>query len=201
MSEQRAPAGDSASMVVRDNPAVVRSRRWSSLAIATLLSGIVALGWAEPALLAADQLSHLQRAAVFLKAADYRQALEACQAEVRESPSARSYIFLTYVYHALDGYVQHLAATDQWVRVEQLSLNLSAGRVEDLLDSPDVLARIAKEVIQQAVQRQADVTAAMAARLDEGLVNVLWLEQDAWRKARPADWWSAAPLQWQWERP
>lgn len=74
---------------------------------------------------AAEQPSHLQRAAVFLKAADYRQAVEACQAAVRETPSARTYVFLTYVYHALDGYLEHLATTDQWVRVEQLYLNLT----------------------------------------------------------------------------
>ena len=65
-------------------------------------------------------------------------------------------------YHALDGYLEHLASTDQWVRVEQLYVNLVAGRREDLVDPPDVLARIAKELIQQAVQRQAEVTAAMA---------------------------------------
>lgn len=110
-------------------------------------------------------------------------------------------MYLTYAYHALDGYLQHLANTDQWVRVEQVYLNLSTGRVEDLLDPPDVLARIAKELIQQAVQRQADVTAAMAARLDEPLVNQLWQEQTAWRQARPGEWWSAAPPQWQWVRP
>ena len=56
-------------------------------------------------LAAAEQPSHLQRAAVFLNAADYRQAVEACQAAVRETPSARTYVFLTYVYHALDGYL------------------------------------------------------------------------------------------------
>ena len=58
----------------------------------------------------------------------------------------------------LDGYVEQLARTDQWVRVEQVYVNLAAARIEDLLDPPDVLARIAKEVIQQAVQRQADVS-------------------------------------------
>ncbi|HPW16286.1 MAG TPA: hypothetical protein PLM97_11105 [Nitrospira sp.] len=150
---------------------------------------------------AAEQPSHLQRAAVFLKAADYRQAVEACQAAVRETPSARTYVFLTYVYHALDGYLEHLATTDQWVRVEQLYLNLATGRSEDLIDPPDVLARIAKEVIQQAVQRQSDVTAAMAARLDEVLVRQFWKEQDAWRRARPTDWWSGAPAEWHWDRP
>ncbi|MDR4479145.1 MAG: hypothetical protein R3B37_05275 [Nitrospira sp.] len=150
---------------------------------------------------AAEQASPLQRAAVFLKAGDYRQAVEACQAEVRDAPSARAYVFLTYVYHALDGYLGHLSTTDQWVRVEHLYLNLAAGGIEDLTDPPDVLARIAKELIQQSVQRQADVTAAMAARLDETLVNQLWQEQAAWRLARPDDWWSGAPPAWHWDRP
>ena len=80
-------------------------------------------------------------------------------------------------------------------------MNLAAARIEDLLDPPDVLARIAKEVIQQAVQRQVDVSAAMADRLDHALVTQLWREQAAWRQARPNDWWASAPPQWQWERP
>ena len=149
----------------------------------------------------AEPRSHLQRAAVFLKAGDYRHAVEACQAEVREVPSVRSYVFLTYMYHALDGYLEHLARTDQWVRVEQLYLNLITGRTEDLADPPEVLARIAKELIQQAVQRQADVTGAMASRLDEAWSKQMWQEQAAWRKARSADWWSGVPPEWRWEGP
>lgn len=189
-------------MWVEDSTAQVKCCLQSLVVIAGLLVGMVAQG-ADPSSLSAaqQQSSHLQRAAVFLKAGDFRNAVEACQAEVREVPSARSYVFLTYVYHALDGYLDHLATTDQWVRVEQLYLNLATARTEDLLDPPDVLARIAKELIQQAVQRQADVTAAMAARLDEGLTKQLWQEQNAWRRARPADWWFAAPPQWQWEGP
>ncbi len=148
---------------------------------------------------AAERFSHLHRATVFLKAGDYRQAVEACQSEVRETPSTRSYVFLTYVYHALDGYLEHLADTDQWVRVEQLYVNLIAGRPEELVDPPDVLARIAKELIHQAVRRQADMIAAMAARLDEAMVNRMWQEQASWRQSRPADWWFGAPPQWQWE--
>ncbi|HQR14841.1 MAG TPA: hypothetical protein PLZ37_09775 [Nitrospira sp.] len=179
----------------------VRLNRRTVLATCLLVLAIAVQELYPAGLSATERMSHLERAAVFLKAGDYRQALEACQAEVRDAPSVRSYVYLTYAYHALDGYLQHLAHTDQWVRVEQLYLNLSTGRVEDLLDPPDVLARIAKEVIQQAVQRQADVTAAMAARLDDRLVAQLWQEQTAWRRARPDDWWSGAPPQWQWVRP
>lgn len=152
-------------------------------------------------LYATERPSFLQRAKVFLKAGDYRRAVEACQAEVQADPSVRSYVYLTYVYHALNGYLEHLAAADQWVRVEQLYLNLATGRPEDLVDPPDVLARIAKELIQQAVQRQADVTAAMAARLDEHSVARLWQEQTAWRQTHPADWWSGVPPEWQWDGP
>jgi hypothetical protein len=180
---------------------LVRLSRRNVLAASLLLLALAGQEICLPGPSAAEHALHLERAAVFLRAGDYRQALEACQAEVKDAPSARSYVYLTYAFHALDGYLQHLANTDQWVRVEQLYLNLSTGRVEDLLDPPDVLARIAKELIQQAVQRQADVTAAMAARLDELLVKQLWQEQTAWRQARPGDWWSAAPPQWQWVRP
>jgi hypothetical protein len=150
---------------------------------------------------AAESMSNLQRAVVYLKAGDYRHAVEACQAEARDFPSVRSYLYLTYVYHALDGYLDHLAATDQWVLVEQLYLNLVTGRAEDLADPPEVLARIAKELIQQAVQRQADVAGAMASRLDEATAKQMWQEQAAWRKAKSHDWWSGVPPEWRWEGP
>lgn len=185
-------------MAGMDNAIVVRR---TVLAMGLLLLAIAGQHLSPSDLAATEHPSHLERAAVFLRAGDYRQALEACQMEVKEAPSARSYVYLTYAYHALDGYLQHLANTDQWVRVEQLYLNLSTGRVEDLLDPPDILARIAKEVIQQSAQRQADGSAAMAARLDDSLVKQLWQEQTTWRQARPHDWWSAAPPQWQWTRP
>ncbi|MGQ0812457.1 MAG: hypothetical protein ACT4OO_14705 [Nitrospiraceae bacterium] len=142
--------------------------------------------------------SHLRRAKIFLAARDYRRALEACQHEVDERPSAESYTYATYLYQAIDGYLEHLAKTDRWVAVEQLYLNLAAGRVEDLIDPPDVLARIAKEIIQQAVQRQSDVHAAMAARLDEAAVARLWQQQKVRRQTRPDDWWAGVPDEWGW---
>jgi hypothetical protein len=141
---------------------------------------------------------NLERAKVFLAAADYRRAIEACQRELGEHPSADRYVYLTYVYHALDAYAESLAKTDQWVYMEQLYLNLATGRPEDLVDPPDVLARIAKEVIQSAAQKQADVTAAMATRLDDALVKRLWVQQTAWRKARPDGWWLGVPPEWAW---
>lgn len=145
-----------------------------------------------------EVVSPLQRATVFLSAADYRRAIEACQQEVSERPSAASYIYLTYVYQALDAYVDSLARADRWVLVEQLARSLSSGRPEELLDQPDVLARIAKELIQDAARRQADVAAAMAARVDAAAVSRLWSEQQRWRQTRPEGWWLGAPPEWKW---
>ncbi len=141
---------------------------------------------------------HLKRAKVFLAAGDYRRALEACQREVDEAPSAESYVYLTYVYHAIDGYLESLARADRWVAVEHLYLNLATRDAQDLVDPPDVLARIAKEIIQESVQRQADITAAMAAKLDGATVERLWVQQAAWRKAKPDRWWAGVPEEWGW---
>ncbi len=141
---------------------------------------------------------YLRRAKVFLAAGDYRRALDACLFHLWEQPSVESYVYLTYVYHAIDGYMEHLAAQDRWVAVEHLFFNLAARGAEDLVDPPDVLARMAKEIMHGALQKQADVTAAMAARLDRESVNRLWKEQSAWRAARPDDWWAGAPDAWGW---
>ena len=141
---------------------------------------------------------HLKRAKVYLAAGDYRRALEACQREVDEAPSAESYVYLTYVYHAIDGYLDSLAKTDRWVAVEHLYLNLATSGPQDLTDPPDVLARIAKEIVQGSVQRQADISAAMAGRLDNAAVERLWKQQAAWRKAKPDGWWTGVPEEWSW---
>ncbi|MGH7205729.1 MAG: hypothetical protein ACREI2_05925 [Nitrospiraceae bacterium] len=172
------------------------------LAAAVLLVLLLALPLALTTNLAhasaAQSRDHLMRAKIFLAAGDYRRALEACLREVDEAPSAESYVYLTYIYQAIDGYLEHLSKTDRWVAVEQLYLNLAARGVEDLVDPPDVLARIAKEIIQGAVQKQSDVSAAMAAKLDEKTVARLWQQQTAWRKARPDSWWSGVPAGWGW---
>jgi hypothetical protein len=142
--------------------------------------------------------NNLSRAAVFLAAADYRHAVEMCQKEVKEAPSVESYVYLTYIYHALNGYLDHLAKTEQWVKVEQLYVNLAFHDLDALTDPPSILARMAKEIIYESAGRQADVTAAMAARLDEAAVDRLWKQQTAWRKARPDSWWAGAPPEWKW---
>lgn len=141
---------------------------------------------------------HLERAKVFLAAGDYRRAVEACRQHLEENPSAAGYVYLTYVYHAIDGYLEHLSKTDQWVKVGQVYVNLAAAGTADLVDPPDVLARMAKEVIQEGTRQQSDVTAAMAARLDENLVARLWKEQTALRAAHPDRWWSMVPEGWGW---
>ena len=145
-----------------------------------------------------DVSSNLQRANVFLAAADYRRAIEACQQEIFERPSAKSYVYLTYVYQALEAYLESLARTDRWVVVEQLALSLSPGRPEELLDSPDSLARIAKELIQESTRKQSDVAAAMGTRLDAQAVSKLWLQQKRWREHQPEGWWLSVPIEWGW---
>ena len=142
--------------------------------------------------------THLQRAKIFLAAGDFRRAVDACRQEVQDRPSARSYLYLTYVYQALDAYVEALAKADQWVAMEHLSLNLSSGGPEELLDPPNVLARMAKEMIQASARQQADVTAELATRLDPSMVAMVWPQQTAWRKAKPDGWWLGIPPEWPW---
>jgi hypothetical protein len=164
-----------------------------SLAMFVWLAGC---GAVAPATTAAP--THLQRAKIFLAAADFRRAVDACRQEVQEHPSARTYLYLTYVYQALDAYVESLAKADQWVSMEHLSLNLSSGGPEELLDPPNVLARMAKEMIQASARQQADVTAEHATRLDSSVVAVVWPQQTAWRKAKPDGWWLGVPPEWPW---
>ena len=155
-------------------------------------------GWTGTSRTEEPTVSNLQRAKVFLAAGDFRRAIEACQREIVEHPSADRYVYLTYVYQALDAYTEFLAKTDRWVHMEQLYLNLATGRPEDLVDPPDVLVRIVKEMIHSAAQKQSDVTAAMASRLDDALVKRLWTQQTAWRRAHPESWWFGVPPEWKW---
>ncbi|WP_447972847.1 hypothetical protein [Nitrospira sp. Kam-Ns4a] len=182
------------------NPSVARAPRvrWlGGMLLASLLC--VAPAQAGPSEARSDDgPGHLKKAKIFLAAGDYRRAVEACQRQVDEFPSAESYVYLTYVYHALDGYLDHLAKNDRWVQVGQLYLNLAFRGSEDLVDPPDVLARIAKEVIQDSVRQQSDISAAMAARLDNQTVARLWKQQTAFRQARPESWWAGVPDEWAW---
>jgi tetratricopeptide (TPR) repeat protein len=165
----------------------------------TLLAAGELLGCVAPPLSAQPaEPTNLQRAKVFLAAGDFRRAVEACTQEVHDHPSTESYLYLTYVYQALDAYVESLAKADQWVTMEHLYLNLIAGGPEDLVDPSNVLARIAKEMIQSAAHQQADVAAEQATRLDPSAVARIWAQQTAWRKIQPDGWWFAVPPEWAW---
>lgn len=170
---------------------------WSTGCAAAIVLCVTGCGPLAPTA-APQSPTHLQRAKVFLAAADFRRAVEACRQEVQEHPSARSYLYLTYAYQALDAYVESLAKADQWVAMEHLSLNLSSGGAEELLDPPNVLARMAKEMIQAAARQQADVTSELATRLDPSVVAIVWPQQTAWRKAKPEGWWLTVPSEWAW---
>ena len=172
----------------------VIERVCSGCALSILLAGCGMLPAPAPPV----QPSHLHRAKVFLAAGDYRRAVEACRQEVQEHPSAESYLYLTYVYQALDAFVDSLARSDQWVAMEHLYLNLSAGGPEELLDPPNVLARMAKEMIQAASRQQADVTAELATRLNPTVAATMWPQQAAWRKLKPESWWLTVPPEWPW---
>ena len=141
----------------------------------------------------------LWRAKVYLAAGDYRRAVEACQVNIDQSPSVESYVYLIYVYHALDGYLEWLAKRDEWVKVGQLSLSMVNRGTMDLVDPPDMLARMAKEILHEGIRQQYDVAAGMANRLDKARADELWLEVRAWEKTHPDKWWAGVPEQWKWE--
>jgi hypothetical protein len=140
--------------------------------------------------------SSLAKANLFLAAGDYRRALEACQREIDDAPSSASYIHLTYVYQAIDAYLEHLMHEERWMAVEHLYLNLAYRDTEDLIDPPGGLARMAKEMIQASVRQQSDVSAAMANRLDKAESDRLWVEQERWRATNPKTWWQGVPADW-----
>lgn len=140
----------------------------------------------------------LERAKVYLAAGDYRRAVEACQMNIDQSPSVESYVYLIYVYHALDGYLESLAEHDEWVKVGQLSLSMVNRGTMDLVDPPDMLARMAKEILHEGIRQQYDVVAGMANRLDKSRADELWLEVRAWEKAHPDNWWAGVPESWHW---
>ncbi len=174
--------------------------RSTSLSGSAVLVPILVLAWGgdpalgegpttdAPALSAGQVLPPLSRAKIHLAAGDYRRALEACQQEIQERPSAASYTFLTYVYHAPDGYLEHLSAHERWGTVEWVYWNLAYRDAQDLVDPPGGLARMAKEMIQESVRHQADMHAAMATRLDAAMTEGLWHQQKVWRESAPDRW-------------
>lgn len=147
---------------------------------------------------AASMTAHpnLAKANRFLAAGDYRRALEACQREIDDAPSAAAYLHLTYIYQAIDAYLEHLSQEERWAAVEHLYLNLAYRDTEDLIDPPGGLARMAKEMIQSSVRQQSDVSAGMANRLDKAESDRLWVEQAQWRAMHPKTWWQGVPAAW-----
>lgn len=140
----------------------------------------------------------LSRAKVFLQAGDYRRAVEACQRNIDHNPSVEAYVYLAYVYEAIDGYLAYLAKLEDYVKVEQLSLNLTAREVIDIIDPPNVMPRMAQELIHEGLRQQFDITASMANRLNRERTDELWLEQSAWRESQPNSWWAGVPKSWHW---
>ena len=140
--------------------------------------------------------SAVEKTGLYLLAGDYRRALEACEQGIQEAPSAEAYLRLTYVYQAIDAYLEQLSKDESWMAVEQLYLNLAYRHTEDLVDPPGGLARMAKEMIQTSVRQQSDVSAAMAVRLNKAASDRLWQEQTQWRTAHPTTWWQAFPDAW-----
>jgi len=140
--------------------------------------------------------SAIEKTKLYLMAGDYRRALELCERMIQERPSVEAYLHLTYVYQAIDAYLEQLSQDESWVAVEQLYLNLAYRRTEDLVDPPGGLARMAKEMIQTSVRQQSDVSAAMAVRLNKVESDRLWQEQAQWRKAHPTTWWRTLPDLW-----
>ena len=145
-----------------------------------------------------DDLGPLEKAKIYLAAGDYRRAVKACQEHLDRSPSVEAYVNLTYVYHAMDGYMEWLAAKDEWGKVGQLSLSLVDGGTRDLVDPPNMLSRMAKELLHEGLRQQFDITASMANRLNRERVDQLWQEQAVWKAEHPDDWWSGIPESWKW---
>ncbi|MDR4496136.1 MAG: hypothetical protein R3B74_17305 [Nitrospirales bacterium] len=141
---------------------------------------------------------HLMKAKAYLKAGDYRRAIEACQRQIDGYPSVESYVYLAYVYQALDGYLMSLVKQEDYVKVEQLSLNLTAREIIDLIDPPNVMPRMAQELIHEGVRQQFDITAGMANRLNHARTDELWTQQAAWRERNPDGWWAGIPPEWKW---
>ena len=142
--------------------------------------------------------SHLHRAKIYVEAGDYRRAIEACQDYIDDYPSVEGYVYLAYVYEAIEGYLTSLQKNDDWMKVGQLSLNLMTREMIDLIDPPSVMPRMTREMIGDGIRQQFDVTAAMANRLDKKRTDQLWQQQAAWRETNPDNWWATVPDDWRW---
>jgi len=154
--------------------------------------------WVRAAETPGEMNNYLARAKVYLMAGDYRRAVEASQRNIDLNPSVEAYVYLAYVYQAIDGYLDSLVKQEDYVKVEQLSLNLTAREIIDLIDPPNVMPRMAQELIHEGLRQQFDVTAAMANRLNRARTDELWAQQTLWREAMPDSWWAGVPGAWKW---
>ena len=141
----------------------------------------------------------LQRAKIYLAAGDYRRAVEACVLNIDTNPSVESYVYLIYVYHAISGYQEWLAQHDRWSDVGRLGVSMVDRGTIELVDPPNTLSRMSKEILDEGLRVQFDVVAGMANRLDKSRVDELWLERKAWEEAHPESWWAGVPESWNWE--
>jgi tetratricopeptide (TPR) repeat protein len=183
--------------------ASVKGRKWEKATClgvgAVLVVGLqLSDSWAQSVQIPVATNEHLARATVYLVAGDYRRAVEACQQNIDLNPSVEAYVYLAYVYQAIDGYLGSLVKQEDYVKVEQLALNLTAREIVDLIDPPNVLPRMAQELIHEGIRQQFDLTAAMANRLSRTRTDELWAQQTLWRQAKPDSWWAGVPDAWKW---
>jgi len=183
-------------MTKSKHPTLLFSSLVLLLVVMTWSVGAEGVSWAARGQVEAN--GPLSRAKIYLAAGDYRRAVEACQLNIDQNPSVESYVYLIYVYHALAGYLEWLAQQDRWTEVGRLSLSMVNRGTMDLVDPPDMLSRMAKEILQEGVRQQFDVTAGMANRLDKKRVDELWMERKTWKEAHPNSWWASVPPSWQW---
>ncbi|WP_454061961.1 hypothetical protein [Candidatus Nitrospira salsa] len=183
----------------------MNGQRIQSLIVVGLVIGVLMAGFLAPQSVFATQriqdalsASHLHRAKLYVAAGDYRRAVEACQKYLDEVPSVEGYVYLAYVYEAIEGYLADLQKRDDWVKVGQVALNLTSRKLIDIIDPPNVMPRMAREMIHEGLRQQFDITSAMANRLDSKHTEKMWIQQNAWREAHPGDWWSGVPEKWDW---
>jgi tetratricopeptide (TPR) repeat protein len=170
------------------------------LGVIVFLLGVHMLAnvWAQSGQIPHLTTRPLAHAKVYLMAGDYRRAVETCQENIDRNPSVEAYVYLAYVYQAIDGYLGSLAKQEDYVKVEQLALNLTARDNLDLIDPPNVMPRMAQEIIHEGIRQQFDVTAAMANRLSRTRTDELWTQQTRWRELNSDSWWTGIPDEWQW---
>lgn len=189
---------------MNENSFLKRCAKWAvPCSVVVFLFGFCGLLDLSNSLAEIDQVqvpskTELARAKVFVQAGDYRRAVEACQRHIDLNPSVEAYVYLAYVYQAIDGYLAFLAKQEDYVKVEQLSLNLTAREVIDIIDPPNVMARMAQELIHEGLRQQFDITASMANQLNRVRTDELWMQQAAWRESQPDSWWAGVPKEWKW---